>query len=574
MKIEVYDNSLNYIDDINSTTTAERFERMIGENIFNFQVPLTNKINNLINGDRIVKLQDDFFDIMMYEKSQSGNQLAVNVECEHVSYRLNNPEYDITYFTRIGTPETILGHILDGTEFAIGTIEFSESITFSAQEEMTRRQLLIEFAEYLGGDLIFTGFTVSIVRHRGSQEPKDLLVGKNINILSKTWNKREKDENGNPKINYVCSLKKPMNIEIGDVVTIDYDRLSINTQLRVLSKRYDPNKGLDVEFEVGNFQSALEDEMYRIQTSTVGKGKFLNGNKISPENGFESFRLDNYQKTQMAGTDGFKMWLGDGSGNQWEAVFYVKIVDGVPRLFLGGNAEFQGLIEASQFIGGSIIITKDNKIERYMIDESQGLRFQRRDSEEDEWEDAIWMQDGNAGFTGTITGSIITGGVIRTADPPNRRVEVADNQIRTFNDGNVRNGFSTNDEAGGNFGDVHFYDDGKLVFSIFNVTAGGGVSLIPRNGAALGIGANDHKTLMRGDVGGIFWRGTEELFESRKALGKFVDRQIIEITDHSFDLGEDLPTDLTTITATDLNATNLKINMILGMLREMRVIDE
>ena len=82
----------------------------------------------------------------------------------------------------------------------------------------------------------------------------------------------------------------------------------------------------------------------------------------------------------MNALDGYKMYLSDDAGNSWEAVFYIIVEDGKPRLYLGGNAEFQGLVKASEFLGGKIEIVKDGGLERYIIDETEGFRCQRRDS--------------------------------------------------------------------------------------------------------------------------------------------------------------------------------------------------
>ena len=75
-------------------------------------------------------------------------------------YRLNDPDYNVEYFTMTGTPTAILAAILAGTPFAAITVEFSTAITISILEETSRRGLLMYLVSYLGGDLYCNGFGI------------------------------------------------------------------------------------------------------------------------------------------------------------------------------------------------------------------------------------------------------------------------------------------------------------------------------------------------------------------------------------------------------------------------------
>ena len=57
------------------------------------------------------------------------------------------------------------------------------------------------------------------------------------------------------------------------------------------------------------------------------KEKVYNGCRIGPEEGFVAIKSDNKVKTTMNATEGFKLEIGDGSGNVWSAVFRVVIED-------------------------------------------------------------------------------------------------------------------------------------------------------------------------------------------------------------------------------------------------------
>jgi len=243
-------------------------------------------------------------------------------------------------------------------------------------------------------------------------------------------------------------------------------------------------------------------------------------------------------RNTMNATYGNKLELGDGEGN-YTPVFYVTIEGGEAKLNLKGNAEFtgkvlaslisasdikggsieigdnmftvdntghmiansayiQGLIEASRFVGGKIIITNEAETERVILSVLDGFRFQAWDENDEEWKDSIWMEDGKGKFFGEIISSTITGGLIRTAES-GRRIEISDNQIRCYNDDDELNGFVTNN-ASGQFGDWEFYDDGSLVFRVYNRLVGGGVTLRPEGDANLIIGSGGAFLRLEGNI--------------------------------------------------------------------------
>lgn len=326
-KIKILNSALVEQGTIQSVLNSSKTEILNSDKILRFSAFL-KAINHLINGDNIVEVDGDYFDIVEYKKSQSSDgKMTVDVDCEHISYRLNDPDYNLEYFTWIGTPAFILGKILEGTGFTVGTVEFTEVLTYSAQEVKSRRQILMEFVALLGGEVDFNKFTINILIQRGSSIPKDLLQDKNIEVLSKTYSKREKDKDGNSLVSYECALINPMAIALGDMVTIDYESLDINVQLRVVSLTTDPYNKYLAAFEIGNFYPGLADDAYRIETSTLAKGKTYYGARISPENGFESIRNDKMARG-VFNSDIFALQTGDGTGENWINKLYFDTVAG------------------------------------------------------------------------------------------------------------------------------------------------------------------------------------------------------------------------------------------------------
>jgi len=307
---------------------SARHEKINSDYTLSFTTYLDGEITELINPNYIVEENDDYFDFVYYKKGQSEDgELTAEVECEHISYRLNEEEYDLEYFTELGTPVYILEKLLEGTGFTAGTVEFTEEAAYSLQETTSRRMALMDFVDYLGGEAYFNKFTVSILVSRGSQEPKDLTSGRNIEIIDKIFDKRGKDKDGNPLISYTCSLIKPMEINLGDIVSLDYATLEIDVSLRVVSISKDPYDSEFAEFEIGNFVPGLEDDARKIEVNTLYKNKTYYGARISPENGFESIRSDNMARG-VFNAELFALQAGDGSGGNWTNKLYFDPVSG------------------------------------------------------------------------------------------------------------------------------------------------------------------------------------------------------------------------------------------------------
>lgn len=327
-KIQILDPALELLATINAASSALRTEKINSDNTLDFTFRIKNAASAYINDTNVISLNNDYFDIAAYKKEQqSDGILMVSVECEHVSYRLNDPDYDLEFFTQTGTPTAILTEILDTTGFTVGTVDYTDAVTYSAQEKKSRRALLMEFVAYLGGEVQFDGFEVSILEQRGSTTPTALRTGKDITVISKSVNKRKSDSLGNPVVSYACGLLKIIDLELGDVVTLDYDTLDIDVSLRIVSISYDPYNPNNVSIEVGNYINALEDDIYRIETSTLTKGKTYYGARISPENGFESIRSDKMARG-VFNAELFALQAGDGSGSNWTNKLYFDPVAG------------------------------------------------------------------------------------------------------------------------------------------------------------------------------------------------------------------------------------------------------
>lgn len=363
--IIILDVNLNKLGTIKNYITANRREELNGENTLDFEAILDTKLSELLNENSILELDGDYFDTAVFKKmANDDGTYTVEVESEHVSYRLNKPEYDKEYFTEDGTPEYILGKILEGTGFTIGAIDFTTIETYSAQESKSRRQLLMEYVAYLKGEVKFHKFEVSILQHRGRADVHPLIKDKDVRVLSKTVNKREKDENGNPLASYSIS---PMNLddtpyELGDNVRLIQKKIGINEDLRVVNINYDPYDRRDINYTFSNYENGLESAIFRINRDSLIKDKVYNGIRISPEIGFEAISSDNLARAHF-GADQMAFQTGDGTGENWYNKLYYMLdtITGNAEMYFGGKLTVDALeaIKAEiDFVISNTIITQ------------------------------------------------------------------------------------------------------------------------------------------------------------------------------------------------------------------------
>ena len=391
-RIKILDASLAELAVIPVASTAVRTERINSDNTLSFSIRVKSGLAAYIHEENVAELDGDFFDIAWYKKEQqSDGTLMVSAECEHVSYRLNDSAHNVEYFTLTGTPSVILSAILAGTGFTVGTVDFSDPITFSLQEPSSRRSLLMQFAAYLKGELAFHGFTISLLSQRGSTAPKAVSVGRDVTVISKVVSKREQDENGNPMVSYTCGVFKGAKFDLGDKVLLNYSALDIAAELRVLGKSYDPYNPNNVAIEIGNYTNSLEDDLYRIETESVSKDTLMNGCRIGPKYGFEAVRNDKKARAFFK-SDGMKFQTGDGTGNTWtDKLYYAVDTDtGNTELFFNGKLTadvieaLSAVISPNIYAGKATIaeVTVDeldtsDKVKNYLNGDTSANNYQR-----------------------------------------------------------------------------------------------------------------------------------------------------------------------------------------------------
>ena len=195
------------------------------------------------------KYDGQYYSIVRVKRGFSSGLEISAVSCEHISYILNNEQYNLVTFVFEGYPAEGLQELLQNTPFTAGVVEPAAMVecTFTDESPLNRRSALMRFADACGGELEFDGYSVHIRTHRGGTERKLLMDGKNVTSLSATFDSRKAAQA------YEVQLFKRVDLSVGDEVRIVYHPLSIRVDTRIVGLTYNPFDRYTVRVEVGDY---------------------------------------------------------------------------------------------------------------------------------------------------------------------------------------------------------------------------------------------------------------------------------------------------------------------------------
>lgn len=243
-------------------------------------------------------------------------------------------------------------------------------------------------------------------------------------------------------------------------------------------------------------KGTLTKKIEHIERTRIVEGKDYYGVRTSRDFGLKVKREDGKSEVTL-NSDKMEFLVNDERKIYFDVQEELYKFTGkiIASMFVGGTIDIgEGTFSVDSdgkvtINSGSIIITREDGNARIVISEAAGITFQKWNEVLEDWEETIGLDSEGAG--------VITGGTLRTAKD-GRRMEISDNQIRSYNDSGELHGLATNNAS--NFGDIEFYDDDNLVFRIYNRTQGGGVSLIPENEASLVVGKEEHILGLNGSI--------------------------------------------------------------------------
>ena len=232
---------------ITHVLTASLCDKLDGTLTFDFTV--LQKGETPILPGLTAKYDGQYYSIVRVKRGFSAGLEISAVSCEHISYILNDEQYNLVTFVFEGYPAEGLQELLQNTPFTAGVVEPAAMVecAFTDESPLNRRSALMRFADACGGELEFDGYSVHIRTHRGGTERKLLMDGKNVTSLSATFDSRKAAQA------YEVQLFKRVDLSVGDEVRIVYHPLSIQVDTRIVGLTYNPFDRYTVRVEVGDY---------------------------------------------------------------------------------------------------------------------------------------------------------------------------------------------------------------------------------------------------------------------------------------------------------------------------------
>lgn len=245
MQIEIYQGSTKQYSFF-SVLSASLTDRLSGERTLDFSV-LASRSQKLLPG-MTAHLDGQVYSIVRVARQLSNGLPVTTAQCEHISYLLNDEQYNLVTFVYEGTPLGGLNRLLSGTPFSVGVCEAATNVEVAFTEgTLNRRNALMRFIDACGCEVEYDGYRINLRKHRGSSVRKVLMDGKNVTNLSVTLDSRENTQS------YEISLFKMAGLEAGDEVNITYRPMSVAVDTRIVAITYNPFYRYTVRVEVGDY---------------------------------------------------------------------------------------------------------------------------------------------------------------------------------------------------------------------------------------------------------------------------------------------------------------------------------
>ncbi|WP_059049071.1 prophage endopeptidase tail family protein [Paenibacillus senegalimassiliensis] len=493
----------NYFDD-------EITESINAGYVLKFSICLDEEKSPHIQVGNFAEAEGQWFNIIRSRRTRASDGMVVIVaECEQVGYDLLLTRFE-GGFIHTGSPAALLSRALEGTGFSVGSVEPTGIISVAIKENMDARAVVRIIAEHCEGELRYDRYNVSILASRGRNRGTQFALGKNIKGIVKDVN----GQSGEIKTAYEIDVVELRTLpefagleefELGDVVQIVDEELGINEEQRIIQYSYSPKRRINSKVVIANNIRGIQDEIYRIRTTTVGKDKWMYGVKIGPDEGIVIERYDKMARSKW-NADEFRMQKGNGSGSYQDALYFDPI---------NGEYEFTGIVTASKFRGGSIEIGNN-----FSVDESGHMK-----AVGGEFSGEISASIINGGRIygsyiegAEIDGGVVTGALIRTA-ASGRRIEMDDYSFRSFDSTNrerVTLGYNTGAGMGGF---VFWGPNGQSEGQVYSIS--GGMHVIA-----------DNELFLR-SYGDVLIQGDARFYDVVR-MGSIVDveQTIIDIMEH------------------------------------------
>lgn len=301
-------------------------EQINGAYTLRFSVYMDEDKSQYIQVGNFAQVEGQLFNIIHHRRTRSdAGTIEIAVECEQVGYDLLFRLFE-GGFIHTGTPFQLLQRALEGTGFSVGTVEPTGLISIDLKENIDARAVVRTIAEQTGGELMYFGYSVSLLNRRGQDRGVQFRLGKNLRGIVKDVNGQSGQvltayEVNVLELNTLPEFKGLEYFELGDTVDVIDEELGINEQQRIIEYTYSPRERINSSVKIANYIHGIQYDIYRIQTTTVGKDKWMYGVKIGPDQGIVTERYDKRARS-IWNADEFRMQKGNGNGSYTDALYF------------------------------------------------------------------------------------------------------------------------------------------------------------------------------------------------------------------------------------------------------------
>ena len=163
--LEIYNSTGTLQCSFPRVLSASLCDKLSGERTLSFSV-LASRSQPLSVG-MTAKLDGQFYNIVRVSKKITGGFPVTTAQCEHISYTLNDEQYNLVTFVFEGTPADGMTQLLSGTPFSVSVIEATGRVecAFTDQSPLSRRSALMRFIDACGCEVEYDGYKINLRRH-------------------------------------------------------------------------------------------------------------------------------------------------------------------------------------------------------------------------------------------------------------------------------------------------------------------------------------------------------------------------------------------------------------------------
>lgn len=221
----------------------------------------------LYDENNILEINNDYFrPVKIIDERTLNGMTYISCQAEHISYDLLNTKFaDFKYIYK--DINTVMLQALQGTGFTYQGSDITLKTDIQYEQETNAKAITIAIANNWKGELKYFQKQISVPKRRGQDRGVHFRLGKNLKSVRRTIDRKERDEQGNPKISYevdILDLREQPDygeleyFELGDTVTVIDELLGIEVKARIVEWEYNPLKRENTRIKLGNILSDIK----------------------------------------------------------------------------------------------------------------------------------------------------------------------------------------------------------------------------------------------------------------------------------------------------------------------------